>query len=281
MIALTGPNAPGAQVVRSILHIHDAETYLLTAGLATAFTTAVFVHAQDGNKFTAATLPTANLLSEPGPTFRIKEQRTAGARSVSSPMGMSVSLDPSNVKATDPRVRQWLVKRIAEEKPVAVILNGDVPLAGDQKNDYAVFQTETKPWRDAHLRVYPTLGNHEFHGDPQKSLDNWWDCFPEMRNRRWYSAQFGSRVYMIALDTDTSLLPGSDQARWIAKQIDDLPASIDFVIFTLHHPPVADVQEHIEVSTIRAPERNSLEKLPVGRRQAIARAISGQRGPHP
>ena len=114
-------------------------------------------------------------------------------------------------------------------------------------NDYAVFQTETKVWRDLHLRVFPALGNHEFIGDPRNDLENWWNAFPEMRNRRWYSAQLGSRVYLLALDSDTSLLPGSDQARWIEKQIDGLPPSIDFVIVTLHHPPVADVQKHIEV----------------------------------
>jgi hypothetical protein len=144
-------------------------------------------------------------------------------------------------------VRKYLVERIAAEKPAAIVLNGDVPLAGDVKNDYAVFQIETKLWRDGHLHVYPALGNHEFHGDPRQALENWWSCFPEMRNRRWYSVQLGSRVYVLALDSDTSLLPGSDQARWIEKQIDGLPASIDFVLFTMHHPPVADTQTHIEV----------------------------------
>jgi hypothetical protein len=114
-------------------------------------------------------------------------------------------------------------------------------------NDYAVFHTETKAWRDLGLRVFPTLGNHEFIGAPQMALDNWWNAFPEMRNRRWYSAQLGSRVYLIALDSDTSLLAGSGQAQWLEKQVDGLPASVDFVIVTLHHPPVADVQQHIEV----------------------------------
>lgn len=155
--------------------------------------------------------------------------------------------NPANVQATDPRVRQYLVKRIAEEKPAAVVLNGDVPYAGDVKNDYAVFNTETKPWRDARLHVFPALGNHEFHGNPKNALENWWTCFPAMRNRRWYSAQLGSRVYLLALDSDTSLLPGSDQARWIEKQIEGLPASVDFVLITMHHPPVADIQTHLEV----------------------------------
>jgi hypothetical protein len=52
---------------------------------------------------------------------------------------------------------------------------------------------------------------------------------------------------MLALDSDASLLPESDQARWIEKQINGLPSSIDFVILTMHHPPVADIQKHIEV----------------------------------
>src|SRR2546430_3654783 len=50
-------------------------------------------------------------------------------------------------------------------------------------------------------------------------LENWWNNFPEMRNRRWYAAQLGSRVYALALDSDASLLPGSDQALWIERQI--------------------------------------------------------------
>src|SRR6201999_4332235 len=155
--------------------------------------------------------------------------------------------DPTNVRVTDPRVRQYLVKQIATAHPAAVVLNGDVPYSGDVVNDYEVFRTESKPWRDAGLRVFPALGNHEFHGDPRQALEHWWTAFPEMRNRRWYSAQLGDRVYVIALDSDTSLLPGSDQAKWLTKQIDGLPASIDLVLFTMHHPPVADIQTHIEV----------------------------------
>jgi hypothetical protein len=221
--------------------------YLLAGILTIGFTAAFLVRAQNSQKaVTAATLPTGDLLSEAGPTFRIADSEMPHGASFIA-YGDQRFTDPANVKATDPRVRQWLVKRIAEEKPTAVVLNGDVPLAGDVKADYAVFAAETKPWRDARLHVFPTLGNHEFHGNPKIALENWWDCFPEMRNRRWYSAQLGSRVYMLALDTDTSLLPGSDQARWISKQIDDLPASIDFVVVTLHHPPVADVQEHLQV----------------------------------
>jgi len=195
----------------------------------------------------AAELPTNDLLSQPGPTFRIDDSRLPKPLTFIA-YGDQRFTDPANRKSADPKVRQWLANRIAAEKPAAIILNGDVPLNGDVQNDYAVFQSETKAWRDAHLRVFPTLGNHEFSGDnPKQDLENWWKTFPELRNRRWYSAQLGSRVYILALDSDASLLPESDQARWIDKQIAGLPASIDFVIVTMHHPPVADIQKHIYV----------------------------------
>ncbi len=221
--------------------------FLLAITVLSGLALALIVRAQNAQpSYTAATLPTGDLLSEPGPSFRVNNNDLSGTPSFIA-YGDQRFTDPANVKATDPRIRQWLVNRIAEEKPAAVILNGDVPLSGDVKNDYAVFAAETKPWKAAGLRVYPALGNHEFHGDPRNALENWWTCFPEVRNRRWYSAQLGTRVYLLAVDSDTSLLPGSDQARWIEKQIDGLPATIDFVLITMHHPPVADVQTHLEV----------------------------------
>jgi len=149
--------------------------------------------------------------------------------------------DPANTAATSPKMRQLLVKQIAKEHPAAVILNGDVPLAGNVKNDYAVFQTETQPWRNAGLRdaglnVVPALGNHEMHGNEHECIQNWWDAFPSLRNRRWYSTQLGSHVYVIALDSNSSLLPDSDQQKWLAQQIDSLSSTVDFVVITMHHP---------------------------------------------
>ncbi len=180
------------------------------------------------------------------PTFRIEDKDLRHPLTLIA-YGDQRFTDPANTRQTNPRIRQWLVQQIARERPEAVIMNGDVPLAGRVTNDYAVFRAETKVWRDLGLRLYPALGNHEFAGEPRQALENWWTAFPEMRGRRWYSAQLGSRVYLLALDSNTSLLPGSEQAGWLEKQIEQLPASVDFVIVTLHHPPVADVQTHIEV----------------------------------
>ncbi len=209
----------------------------------------------------ASDLATGDLLSQPGPTFRVTDSELGSPASFIAYGDMRFT-DPKNVISTNPTVRKWLVKKIAEERPSAILLNGDVPLAGDVVNDYTVYHDETKPWRDAHLRVYPALGNHEFHGsNPQQCLENWWTAFPELRNRRWYSAQLGSRVYSITVDSDASLLPDSDQSRWLTKQIQELPASVDFVVISLHHPPVADIQTHIEVDHNPRPNEIALRDL--------------------
>src|SRR5579863_717988 len=130
---------------------------------------------------TAATLSTAQLLSGPGPTFRIADDQLPKPLTLIA-YGDQRFTDPANTRQTNPRIRQWLVNQIAREHPAAVIMNGDVPLNGNIANDYAVFHAETKPWRDLKLHVFPALGNHEFVGDPHQDLENWWKTFPEMRN---------------------------------------------------------------------------------------------------
>jgi hypothetical protein len=153
--------------------------------------------------------------------------------------------DPNEIQATNPKVRRWLVEQIAAERPDAVLLSGDVPWHGSLSGDYDVYRRETQSWRDMHLLIYPALGNHEFSGrtTEQECLDNWWTAFPELRNRRWYSAQLGSSIYILNLDSNSSFLAGGPQIAWLQAQLASLPPSIRFVFFNLHHPPIVDVQE--------------------------------------
>jgi hypothetical protein len=159
--------------------------------------------------------------------------------------------NPTNTVDTNPKVRQWLVRRIAAEKPDVLLLGGDIPMHGGVANDYSVFESETAPWRAAHVLVFPTLGNHEFYRedgqqcrpDPQPCLANWWNTFPQLRGLRWYSVQIGDRIIVLNIDSDAPLVPETEQAKWIAAQLDNLPASVQFVFFNLHHPPLADPTE--------------------------------------
>jgi hypothetical protein len=153
--------------------------------------------------------------------------------------------------ASSPTARRALVAKIAAENPAAVFINGDLPYHGVAA-DYSVYRSETKIWRDRHLRVYPALGNHELSACLESiCLDRWWNAFPELRGRRWYSVAIGSRVIGIALDSDTSLLPGSEQLMWLESQLSALDPAVRVVLIVMHHPPVADVQ------TVRLVDHNA------------------------
>jgi hypothetical protein len=176
----------------------------------------------------------AGLLSEAGPTFTIAAPK--GSWTVIAYGDMRFT-DPANTRATDPVARRALVKKIAEEKPDALLLSGDVPYSGSDANDYAVFHEETAAWRAAGLRVFPAIGNHELYGG--NGLENWWNAFPELKGRRWYSVEFGD-AYFLTVDSNLDLTAGSVQAVWLAKQFAGLPKQTQYVFVSLHHPPVAD-----------------------------------------
>src|ERR1039458_9524477 len=171
--------------------------------------------------------------------------------------------DPNEMKATNPKVRRWLVNQVSVERPDAVLLSGDVPWHGSQAADYDVYRRETQIWRDAGLHIYPALGNHEFAGgaSEQLCLENWWNAFPEIRGRRWYSVQLGSSVYVLNLDSNSSLLPDSEQIAWVKAQLAGLPATVCFVFLNLHHPPLVDVQENGDPSHNGRPNEHALAEI--------------------
>lgn len=157
----------------------------------------------------------------------------------------------NEIAASSPGVRQAMIAKIAAENPAAIFINGDLPWHG-VVDDYAVYRSETRAWRAAHLRVYPALGNHEFSACMEPiCLDRWWDAFPELRGRRWYSVAIGARVVGMALDSDASLLPGSEQRTWLEGQVASLDPGVRVVLIVMHHPPVADVQ------TVRLVDHNA------------------------
>jgi hypothetical protein len=195
-----------------------------------------------------------------GPTFTVSDRDLSKHLTLIAYGDMRFT-DPSNVTSADPKARVALVNKIASEHPDAVQLTGDVPLAGGNKPDYAQYGTETEVWRAAKLRIYPALGNHEFapKGTPKEAaLENWWSAFPELRGMRWYSVALGRRVYLLQLDSNSDLTPGSEQRTWLEDQVAHLDPAVDFVFVALHHPPVADIQQHIEVDHNPRPNEISL-----------------------
>lgn len=191
--------------------------------------------------FAAASIP-----SPAAPNFTVPDSDLP-ASPVIIAYGDTRFTNPDQTEATNPKVRQWLVDRIASEKPDALLFSGDLPWHGANPKDYAVFEKETESWRSEHLRMYPALGNHELYShdlieNTAEGLANWWAAFPMLRGLRWYSVQLGGRLYALNLDTNSSLHPGSKQMTWVEDQMKSLPSTVRFLFVNMHRPPVSDYQ---------------------------------------
>lgn len=142
---------------------------------------------------------------------------------------------PANTTDSDPIRRQALIKAIAQLDPAFILVSGDLPLRGDNPADWAQWDKETEPWREANIPVFPTLGNHDLRGDPKVALDNYFRRFPALKRSRYYTVR-AANVLVITLDSSMDQ-PGNPQMQWLDEQLSAIPSDVDFVVFDMHHPP--------------------------------------------
>ena len=197
-----------------------------------------------------------------GPTFIVPAIAADKALKIVA-YGDTRFTDVKNDQDTSPRIRQYLVKQIAMEKPDAVLMTGDLPFHGADPADWQVYRNETPAWTSEQLRVYPTLGNHDVLGGWDAGVHNFDATFPELKGYLYYSVQIGN-VYVITLDCTESYADGSPQREWLRAQLDHLPASVDFVFFVSHMPLYADVQSQV-VASVPNPAELSLRQFIVSK----------------
>ena len=163
--------------------------------------------------------------------------------------------DPANKSDTQPGVRKWLAEKVGGEKPDILLLTGDMPFHGSDAADWQVYREETALWTQEHLRVYPTIGNHEGLPDPRTGLRNYFDAYPQIDHQSWYSVRMGN-VYLITLDSSTFLNRGWQQRLWLEAQLAHLPPEVNFVFFLFHVPLVSDLQTAFMLGI---PDANTLD----------------------
>jgi hypothetical protein len=171
-----------------------------------------------------------------------------GQRTVVIAYGDMRFTDPKNTTDSNPKVRRWLVDKIGNEKPTAIVISGDIPFVGANVADYEEFHAASAAWRTANIPLFPALGNHELRGALKTCLENWWTEFPQLRGKRWYTSEIGAKIVVLTLDSSSPLTLGSDQIKWVEQQLVDLRKPVRFVMFNLHHPPVADIETGAEAS---------------------------------
>jgi len=142
--------------------------------------------------------------------------------------------DPHDFDAANPPVRQALVRAVADAHPAFICFTGDIVYKGSDAEDWKVFDRETKIWRDD-IPVFPTLGNHEFYGNQNEALQNYFRHFPDLHNARYYSVRAANALILV-LDSSLDEISGP-QGQWLQSKLDSLAVGVDFVFVMLHHPP--------------------------------------------
>jgi Icc-related predicted phosphoesterase len=178
--------------------------------------------------------------------------------------------DPIDFEAANPPVRIALVQAIADANPAFICFTGDIVYNGYDANDWKVWDTETSIWRDKKIPVYPSLGNHDLHGDPKVALGNYFHRFHDLKNSRYYSVR-AANTLILALDSSLDEA-GGPQGLWLADKLDHIPSDVDFVFLMFHHPPYtssSDEKTHGGGHSARAPEQ-ALAKM-LEQRQTRAR----------
>jgi len=143
--------------------------------------------------------------------------------------------DPSDTEAANAAVRRALVAAIDKENPAFVSIGGDVVYAGENPQDWQVWDSETAIWREHKIPVYPAIGNHDLKGHLHTALSNYFARFPELQESRFYSVRLGNSL-MLVLDSALDEVSGP-QSDWLRSQLDHLSSPTDFVFLVFHHPP--------------------------------------------
>ncbi len=139
------------------------------------------------------------------------------------------------------RERKMILDEITKREPAFVIHLGDLTTRGSSEKHWQEFDERHKEFREKKIPYFPILGNHEFYGSNNKALHNYFERFPHLHQRRWYSFTWGNTA-MVMVDSNFSTLTREQieqQARWYLDELEkfEKEAKIDFIIVCCHEPP--------------------------------------------
>src|SRR6266478_2706310 len=110
--------------------------------------------------------------------------------------------DPADCDKSDPDARQAIVQEMTsvEPHPDFAVLTGDVVYHGHNNQDWDVFEKQTKPLRDAKIKIFPVLGNHDVDGGSGRPefFKHFADLkgYSQLEKEAWYSITYGNSLFL-------------------------------------------------------------------------------------
>jgi len=139
------------------------------------------------------------------------------------------------------RERRHIIDEITKREPAFVIHLGDLTTRGSSEKHWQEFDEMHKEFRKKKIPYFPIPGNHEFYGNDEKALQNSFERFLHLDQRRWYSFTW-KNLGVILVDSNFSSLTKEQiegQSRWYLNELKKFEkmTGIDHIIVCCHEPP--------------------------------------------
>lgn len=136
---------------------------------------------------------------------------------------------------TNHKIHREVIKAITTLEPEIVFSTGDLVENGFISSQWDTFMDIISLLPDD-CTFYPAIGNHE------AGSRRYFELFDLPGNERWYSVIRRNIAFFI-LDTNGSLVPGSEQYTWLKENLEKCTSRFKVAIF--HHPPFSS-GPHVE-----------------------------------
>jgi predicted phosphodiesterase len=139
------------------------------------------------------------------------------------------------------RERKIIIDEIARRDPVFVLHLGDLTARGGSEKQWREFDELNRVLLEKKIPYFPIPGNHDLYGNKDKALRNYFERFPHLENRRWYSFTW-KNIGLIMVDCNFSNLTPEQvkrQDRWYLGELErfEKDERLDYVIACCHEPP--------------------------------------------
>jgi 3',5'-cyclic AMP phosphodiesterase CpdA len=139
------------------------------------------------------------------------------------------------------RERKLIIDEISRHEPAFIIHLGDLTTRGSSEKHWQQFDDYQRELREKGIPFFPVLGNHEFYGNNRKALENYFERFPYLGQKRWYRFTW-KKVGLIMVDSNFSALTKKQvdqQSQWYLDELQRLEkdGGIDTIIVCCHESP--------------------------------------------
>jgi hypothetical protein len=137
--------------------------------------------------------------------------------------------------------RRLIAAEVSRREPAFVLHLGDLTTRGSSEEEWQEFDTLYHAVREKRVPCFPLLGNHEYYGNNRKALENYFERFPHLEERLWYSFIWKNTAVIMVNSIFSSLSEEErqQQVNWYRDELEkfEKDPNIDHVMVCSHAPP--------------------------------------------